>query len=123
MQIASEATHAITQLDRRLLDVETLMISTLKSDDSWESITYEVRAHEGMATGHLVRVIKYKDFGCGTREDQETYGPLVPVSKAPALLVALNSQTSFSEMRNDSGRGTERRLEPLPTAHPSSDGW
>lgn len=91
MQIATEATHAISQMDKRLLDVETLMISTLASDDAWESITYEVRAKEGMSMGHLVRVIKYKDFGCGTREDDITYGPLVPVAKAAALLAALNS--------------------------------
>jgi hypothetical protein len=91
MQIASEATHAISEMDKRLLDVETLMISTLASDDSWESITYEVRAHEGMAMGHLVRIVKYKDFGGGDREDQVTYGPLVPVSKAEALLAVLNS--------------------------------
>lgn len=91
MQIATEATHAINQMDKRLLDVETLMISTLASDDAWESITYEVRAKEGMRVGHLVRVIKYKDFGCGIREDEITYGPLVPVAKAAALLAALSS--------------------------------
>jgi hypothetical protein len=91
MQIATEASHAISQMDKRLLDVETLMISTLASDDSWESITYEVRAKEGLAFGHLVRIVKYKDFGHGTREDEVIYGPLVPVAKAAALLAALNS--------------------------------
>jgi hypothetical protein len=91
MQIATEASHAISQMDKRLLDVETLMISTLASDDSWESITYEVRSKEGLAFGHLVRIVKYKDFGHGTREDEVIYGPLVPVAKAAALLAALNS--------------------------------
>lgn len=91
MQIASEATHAISQMDKRLLNVETLMISSLANDDSWESITYEVRAKEGLAFGHLVRVVKYKDFGHGRQADQVLYGPLVPVAKADALLAVLNS--------------------------------
>jgi hypothetical protein len=91
MQIATEATHAISQLNRRLLDVETLMLSTLARDDSWESVTFEVRAKEGLSMGHLVRVVKYKDFGIGPREDEITYGSLVPVAKAAALLAALNS--------------------------------
>jgi len=41
--------------------------------------------------GHLVRIVKYKDFGVGVREDDVTYGPLVPVAKAEAILSALNS--------------------------------
>jgi hypothetical protein len=91
LEIARDASHAIIEQDKRLLDAETLMISTLESDDSWDSITYEVRGHEGMATGYLVRVVKYKDFGCGVREDQVIYGPLVQMDKAEALLAVLNS--------------------------------
>lgn len=92
LQIANEASHAIQQMDKELLDAQTLMISTLNSDTSWESITYEVRVGDpGMALGYLVRVVKYKDFGHGVREDQVIYGPLVPLAKAEALLAVLNS--------------------------------
>jgi hypothetical protein len=91
LEIAKEATHAISQLNSRLLDVETLLVSTLASDTSWESVSYEVRVVEGLAFGNLVRVVKYKDFGHGRQADQVIYGPLVPVGKAEALLAVLNN--------------------------------
>lgn len=90
-EIASEAAHAIIAMDERLLNAETLMISTVRNDDSWESVTYTVRVFEGMNIGQLGRVVRYKDFGHGRREDQVVYGPLVPVEKAEALLAVLNS--------------------------------
>lgn len=91
IEIAREASHAIIEMDKRLLDVETLMTSSLRHDDSWESMTFEVRAKEGLALGHLVRVVKYKDFGIGRQEDQVIYGPLIPLAKAEALVAVLNS--------------------------------
>jgi len=90
MQIATEASHAITEQDKRLFDVETLMITNSDNDASWERVRYEVRDHTNMSSGFLVRIIEYKDFGIGKREDLVTYGPLVPMAKAEALLAVLN---------------------------------
>jgi hypothetical protein len=90
MQIATEAAQAITEQDKRLFDVETLMITDPKNDAMWERVRYEFRNHANMSCGHLVRIIEYKDFGLGKREDLVTYGPLVPTAKAEALLAVLN---------------------------------
>lgn len=91
-EVACEAAAAIFDLDNKNLDLATLMISSIASDASYESIVYSVDTRGGMSSVPLVRTITYKQIeGLTPRPNDVTYGPLVPLSKAEAILAILNS--------------------------------
>lgn len=91
-EVACEATAAIIALDNKNLDLATLMISSVVNDSSYESIVYSVDTTSGMSSVPLVRTIIYKQVeGMAPRENVVTYGPLIPLDKAEALLAILNS--------------------------------
>lgn len=88
--LACEATHAIADMDKRILNLSTFFISTVESDDSYERIEYTILNANGMRSGTLVKTIYYKDTDIIPRDPEVTYGPLFPMAIAEAFLAMLN---------------------------------
>lgn len=88
--LASEAAHAIADMDKHIINLSTFFISTVESDDSYESIEYSILNANGMRSGTLVKTIYYKDTDLVPRAAKVEYGPLFPMAIAEAFLAMLN---------------------------------